>query len=662
MKIGENDFPRFTVLTGNYGSGKTDTPTGWNDPENWKYLDEIPEDKYFGFAIGNDSHYLFIDFDHCRDAKTGKLIPWAKEIFRRITRYAETYSEDSKSMTGFHMICDLGNMADNYTSESNGFNQIIVQMDPNEYGALPKSERDQVPKVELFYHTAGRYVYLTGRHRKLIQVARDEDAAAIFNELLTIRDEHHKQYAKTELPDGEVKFSVDAETRQQINEALPYIPAADYAIWIRVGEALRNCGFDFEIWDAWSRFADQRNGVMYDAYDQSETQMKWKSFANTKSHWNAGTIFILAKQNGYQMIRRRAAAENDGQAVKEDAPKVEIPIVSLVTVQSKDVEWMIPYFIPKNHLTIIGGDGGSGKSSITANIAACESAGRTSLFEEGYSGMLTKGAGKKVLLLNAEDPLSEVLKPRLERNAANMENIVSVSLENEFFRQIKLGSHALEALVDQVRPDLLVLDPLQSFLEDTVIMGARNQMRNAVGHVVSLCSKYKFTTIIVVHANKGKGLYGRKRLADSGDIWDIARSVFLCGNVDQDTFYISHEKSNYCQRNKSILYGLDKGRIRIQGYTDKHDREFVLNEEFGGKGAPALEEAKDFILDQLMGRDSEMPVKELDEAADAMSISKGTLSRAKRELKDEGEIRITNTGFGGSKAWKISLSRSGTEI
>lgn len=637
------DERRFFALT---GPGKTDTPKGWNDSENWVYLEDIPDGKPFGFDA-KDSNILFIDGDHVRDPQTGKMVPWVHEVYKRITQYGETYSELSMSQTGFHMLCDPGVFADEYGKETNSYDRIIVDMNPEEYNNLPKPEQDKIPKIELFYRTGGRYIYLTGQHKKLHQLATDETAASIFNELLQVREEFHQKHGwkKDAVSASGKAFEIDDQTRQRVLEALPYISANDRETWIRVGIALRNCGFPFDVWDKWSQFTDQRSGELCDKYNPEETPKKWKSFEGTESRWNAGTIIKLAKKNGYE--------------VQKETPSEDICVVSFASVQSKDVEWLVPYYIPKNHLTIIGGDGGSGKSSLSANIAACVSSGRTTIFEEGYSGEMIKDEGKKVLLLNAEDPMPEVLKPRLERYSANMENIVSVSLEDEVFRQIKLGSSTLEKLVAQVHPDLLILDPLQSFLMDTVVMGARNQMRNAVGHVVGLCSKYKFTSIIVVHANKGKGLYGRKRLADSGDIWDIARSVFLCGNVDKDTFYISHEKSNYSQRNKSILYALDKGRIRIKGYTDKHDREFIMNEEFGSKGAPALEEAKDFILDQLVARGEEIPVKELDDAAEAMSISKGTLGRAKAELKKDGEVIIRNTGFGSSKSWMIGISRLG---
>ena len=302
------DEKRFFALR---GRDKEAVPDDWNNPDNWKYLEDIPEDQYFGFAIGNNTDYLFIDCDHVRDPETGALVPWVNDALKRILAHSSTYSEVSMSGTGGHLICDLGDFADYFERESNSYNQIIIQMDPEEYRRLPKEEKEKVPKIELFYHAEGRYVYLTGRHKKLVQVAKNEDSASIFSELLEIRKEFHARYGKkTYSEDSSGRILIDDITRARVLEALPYISANDRETWVTVGIALSNCGFDFELWDLWSRFTDQRTGELCDKYNQEETPKIWKSFKNTKSHWNAGTIIKLAKANGY-IIRQDGLEPKD---------------------------------------------------------------------------------------------------------------------------------------------------------------------------------------------------------------------------------------------------------------------------------------------------------------------------------------------------------------
>lgn len=306
-----------------YGSGKTDTPAGWNDPKKWKYLDDIPEDKFFGFAIGNNSNYLLGDGDHVRDPVTGQLVPWVAEVLKRLEKIAPTYTEISMSEEGFHIVADLGDYGENFEPETNSDIQKIVAMDPEKYSKLPKAERDQIPKIELFYHAQGRYVYLTGKHEndaRPKQVAKNEDAAAIFTELIRIREEFHAKYSEgVEVPvnDSENRRQLDEATKERIMAALPFISARERETWVRIGIALSNCGFPFEVWDEWSQWDDQRKGIRCDKYDPRDAEKVWKSFRNCKSRWNEGTIFIEARKNGYQQRIAEYAAPG-GEAVDLD--------------------------------------------------------------------------------------------------------------------------------------------------------------------------------------------------------------------------------------------------------------------------------------------------------------------------------------------------------
>lgn len=304
-----------------YGAGKDCTPKGWNNPEGWKYLEDIPEEKNFGFAIGNQSNYLFIDADHV--IHDGKMIQWVLDVYKRITQISRTYSESSISGTGWHMVCDLGDLADDFPRTSNGYTEIIIDMNPEEYHALSDEERDKTPKIEMFYHTAGRYVCLTGKNKEVIEVARDEDAAAIFRELLMIREEFHQKHkwngseAAGSGKIGRGRYQIDDDTKNRILEALPFIPATARETWVTVGIALSNCGFPFELWDEWSQYDDMRSGRKCGKYNADETPKIWKSFEHTASCYGAGTVFRVAKEYGWHAKRKNGISQNNGQATKD---------------------------------------------------------------------------------------------------------------------------------------------------------------------------------------------------------------------------------------------------------------------------------------------------------------------------------------------------------
>ena len=166
--------------------------------------------------------------------------------------------------------------------------------------------------------------------------------------------------------------------------------------------------------------------------------------------------------------------------------------------------------------------------------------------------------------------------------------------------------------------------------------------------------EYGTTFLIIVHTNKRQGVYGRNRIADSADVWDISRSVIMAGETNEPGIrYLSHEKSNYGQTGSTILYRIEDEVIHFKGYTDKKDKDFVTEIDYNSRQKPQRNEAKEFILDFL--KDGEKEVAELDEMADAMGISKNALKNAKADLKKDGHIKYRNTGQGTGKKFYVSL-------
>jgi putative DNA primase/helicase len=55
-----------------------------------------------GLVFSSGDPYVGIDLDDCRDPKSGKIAPWAKEIIDLIP---EGYTEVSPSGRGIHIIC-----------------------------------------------------------------------------------------------------------------------------------------------------------------------------------------------------------------------------------------------------------------------------------------------------------------------------------------------------------------------------------------------------------------------------------------------------------------------------------------------------------------------------------------------------------------------------
>lgn len=188
----------------------------------------------------------------------------------------------------------------------------------------------------------------------------------------------------------------------------------------------------------------------------------------------------------------------------------------LADFEEEETEWLVPEYLPRGGIVILAGDGGAGKTSVIANLAAAVSENQTSIL--GSVGLDHPG---RVLLLNAEDSIRKVLKKRLRLAGVNQERVRCPdfmgtgigSLSDYRFTSIKLLR-----MIRYFKPDLVVIDPFQSFLPQNVNMSARNQIRQCLQPLVALCEEIGCTVVIVCHTNKLGMASGRTRIADSADI------------------------------------------------------------------------------------------------------------------------------------------------
>lgn len=144
-----------------------------------------------------------------------------------------------------------------------------------------------------------------------------------------------------------------------------------------------------------------------------------------------------------------------------------------------------------------------------------------------------EGIPQIVMFFSAEDSSEYTLKRRLRKNGAILENIYSIDIADERFQDVKFNSPFLEQLLDKYRPALCIFDPIQAFVPPDIRMGDRNAMRACLSPLIGYGEKYGTTFLIIEHANKQSGVWGRKRIADSADIWDISRSVIMAGETNE---------------------------------------------------------------------------------------------------------------------------------
>ena len=339
----------------------------------------------------------------------------------------------------------------------------------------------------------------------------------------------------------------------------------------------------------------------------------------------------------------------------------------LSDVPCEETEWLVPDVLPRGEISLLGADGGTGKGIWQAQLIAYVTAGRTS----GFFPQPPETTGS-VLLFSGEDDPGKVLKARLTAAGADMSRVMVVTSDAYFARTgspLCIPDTSFAKYVGKAAPALVIIDPLQSFLPAGVEMASRNQMRSALLPLKALCAKHGCAALISMHTNKRANVSGRARLADSSDIWDIARSVLMMGrDKNSEKLYLSHEKSSYSAPARTALLHIEQ--VQVEGVktavavfdsrTDKKDADFV--EERRVRTAQTKEDTAQAILNVLAeSKLGSMPSTQLRaEVMKEMGCSDRTYERAYADMIRKGELHKRQImQKNGERGWFTFLAYGG---
>ncbi len=188
---------------------------------------------------------------------------------------------------------------------------------------------------------------------------------------------------------------------------------------------------------------------------------------------------------------------------------------TLSEIQSKPVQWLWEGRVPFGKVTLLDGEPGSGKSLIALDLAARVSRGAAMPLE------LKKPAGPaNVVIYNDDDSLADTIRPRLEAASADLSRIRCID------REI-----SAEDLQD-IRPSLIILDPLSTYLCRDTQMPARQIIKN----VTRLARETNAAVVAVQYVPKS-GFW-------ASEIHDAARSVLHISTIGHGRFRLAVTKSN----------------------------------------------------------------------------------------------------------------------
>ena len=191
----------------------------------------------------------------------------------------------------------------------------------------------------------------------------------------------------------------------------------------------------------------------------------------------------------------------------------------------------------------------------------------------------------------------------------------------------------IEATLADIRPTLLVIDPLQAYLGAGVDMHRANQTRPLLSALGRLGEQYQCSVLCIRHLSKSRHDRTLYRGLGSIDFSAAARSVLLTGFDPDDPHenrrVLVHNKSSLTVRGTSIGYEINDGGFRWLGPSSVTAAELLAprrNEEARSE----LEEAIDFLA-ALLAHDT-APAQVVIHEAKKAGIAERTLHRAKKQI------------------------------
>jgi DNA polymerase-1 len=336
------------------------------------------------------------------------------------------------------------------------------------------------------------------------------------------------------------------------------------------------------------------------------------------------------------------------QALDQAAPleALAATAVCLTDVEPKVVKWLWDKVLPLGTITLLDGDPGLGKSLITLEIAARLSRGLRMPPGSG-PGDLPPG---NTLILNAEDDLARTIKPSLMALDADMSHIFALPAiaEGALSRPAVLPDDLdlIERLVNRLKIELVIIDPLMAFLTGKVDSHKDSDIRRVLHRVKLLAERTQAVVLIVRRLNKlinvPEPLY---RGGGSIGIIGAARSALLVGKHpdDPENRILCRSKGNLSVEPKALVYTIESfdgpARVFWHGEVDLNAEDLLGRKPQRQAKGEALDEAVAFLEDALRG--GRRKCDEVQAEAAAKKITEATLRRAKTEL----EVRAVKEGF-----------------
>ena len=342
-------------------------------------------------------------------------------------------------------------------------------------------------------------------------------------------------------------------------------------------------------------------------------------------------------------VRRTATSSPTSSVAPDVVSRDPTPVtVRLSDVQPELLRWLWPGRIALGKLTLLCGDPGLGKSFVTLDLAARVSSGTA----WPDLPLLPNPAGS-VVLLSAEDDLSDTIRPRLDAAGADATRVVAIQAvrrvlvtgqtQDDYF-DLTEDLPALEAAIQQMPAcRLVIIDPLTAYLGKTD-SHKNAEVRAVLAKLFELAARRKVAVLAVTHLNKANTLPAIYRAMGSLAFVAAARAVWAVVRDEDDETgrrrLFVPVKNNLGADETGLAYALEPvgQTARVKWESDPVSIRADDALDGGGRKARAEHDARQFVIDTITANGGDMLSDDLSAAAEAEGISERTLRRAKKAV------------------------------